>query len=536
MGTSQGSPELLCEGALGAFMPEVAYVRQDDKVLFLLGEQALTESLDDGANIVESMDDLELEEREIGGKKVKYPKNSQWFVEGPFQRSDVKNANNRIYARKIWERLVGDAKSATMKMVTDRAMIGHLEHPKDGRTDGKEGALVTTSLKLKEDGVVWGKAELLDTPNGLILQEYTRKKIKWGVSSRGNGTVKDDGHVNENDYTLEAFDGVMRPSTPGAHPKPVTSSESEEPTGAAPPVVEDDINPEQGAGTPSEEEELTEDAQATVDRVTSLVETDLEDLDEGASAKLTGEILANLGTLIDLAKEGKLKAERAYTMQGWLTDRLKALQESQGVSAETIIERAIEGVDTEEDEEKAAAFRKVVESFQSQISSLTEDLETATSEVETLEGKLADAEIAVSLITTERDELLQTVETKDRQLAVALASISSESEEEVKDPVEAAVAEAILKKPGLSEFRDVLMRAEDDEEVERLVESLLPAIPTSEPIVEDDPPGVSPKSRRALPRGDVISEVKGGKPKPAVSESRGARVAGKALSNMKGGE
>ena len=199
-----GNRQILCEGYDPALAPKVIYVRQDDKVCFLLGERTLCESaLFEGAEIVESIDDLVLEERQLAeGRTTKVVKDGRWMVEGPFQRSDVKNANGRTYGRGIWEKSIGKPDSTEQTSVKEGAMVGHLEHPKDGRTDGNEGALVVRKLTLRSDGVVWGEAELLDTPKGLILQEYTRKKVKWGVSSRGNGSVDDTGKVNENDKVI----------------------------------------------------------------------------------------------------------------------------------------------------------------------------------------------------------------------------------------------------------------------------------------------------------------------------------------------
>src|SRR5437016_1049591 len=97
----------LHEGAEGCFIPEVAYVRQGNKVLFFRGNRSLTESVDESCEIVEDFEQLELVEREGG----KYVKDGKWIVEGPYQRSDVKNANGRSYARKIWERIFGKTDS-----------------------------------------------------------------------------------------------------------------------------------------------------------------------------------------------------------------------------------------------------------------------------------------------------------------------------------------------------------------------------------------------------------------------------------------
>lgn len=217
----------LHEGYIVEFVPEVSYVRQGNKVHFFSGKQELTESIvQSGEQIVENFTDLELVEKTMGDKTVKTVKDGQWFVEGPYQRGGVKNANGRTYGNSIWERIFGDPNSRQQQAIKARGMLGHFEHPKDGRTDGSQGAILTVEVALKKvneagkDGVVcWGKSEVFDTPNGLILQEYIRKNVRWGISSRGNGSVDSTGVVNEKDYDLETFDAVMRPSTPGAYPK-----------------------------------------------------------------------------------------------------------------------------------------------------------------------------------------------------------------------------------------------------------------------------------------------------------------------------
>ena len=197
--------------------PEVVYVEQGDKVWVARGD--LGESALDGKTAVSSLDEMELEERTLAdGDRVKMPKGGRWVVEGPAQRSDVKNANQRVYPRAIWEKLIADETSYVQKAIKSRSMVGHLEHPKDGRTDGKAGALLTTKAELREDGTVWGQFEILDTPDGRILQEYTRKNVRWGVSSRGNGSVDATGKVDEDNYHFKVWDAVMAPSTPGAFP------------------------------------------------------------------------------------------------------------------------------------------------------------------------------------------------------------------------------------------------------------------------------------------------------------------------------
>ena len=132
--------------------------------------------------------------------------------------------------QKLWERMLED-KGTAMSAIRDRAMIGHLEHPKDGRTDGNLGSLLVLEAKLDNDGVIYGRAKILDTIPGKTLKVYCVEGVRWGFSSRGSGVIRADGTVDENDYRLETWDAVMRPSTPGAYaqqPKPVKVREGEE--------------------------------------------------------------------------------------------------------------------------------------------------------------------------------------------------------------------------------------------------------------------------------------------------------------------
>lgn len=202
------------EGYDAQFVPDVLYVEQGDKVCFIKGGFQLTESVQADCQIVESIDELELIERE--GKK--YVKNGKWYVEGTYQRSDVENANKRKYSRKIWERIIANPKSTFMANVKSGGVVGHIEHPGDGRTDGNKIALKHLDFRLESDGRVWGRSMITSNTPGRELAALTDDGVRWGVSSRGSGSVGSDGTVNENDFQLETFDAVMRPSTPGAYP------------------------------------------------------------------------------------------------------------------------------------------------------------------------------------------------------------------------------------------------------------------------------------------------------------------------------
>jgi hypothetical protein len=143
-------------------------------------------------------------------------------VEGVFQRSDVENANKRVYPRSIWEKELRETR--VQDALGSKAMFGELDHPSDGKTSLKRVSHIVTGLKLQEDGTVTGAAEVLETPNGQILKTLFESGAQVGISSRGSGSVQ-NGVVQE-DFKLGTFDFVARPSTPGALPRPSGETKS----------------------------------------------------------------------------------------------------------------------------------------------------------------------------------------------------------------------------------------------------------------------------------------------------------------------
>jgi hypothetical protein len=141
--------------------------------------------------------------------------NGRLRVEGVFQRSDVANANKRVYPRSIWEKELQEQR--VREALENKAMFGELDHPSDGKTSLKRVSHVVTDLKLENDGTVTGAAEILGTPNGQILRTLFESGAQVGISSRGSGSVQ-NGVVQE-DFKLGTFDFVARPSTPGALPR-----------------------------------------------------------------------------------------------------------------------------------------------------------------------------------------------------------------------------------------------------------------------------------------------------------------------------
>ena len=148
-----------------------------------------------------------VEENEKGEK--------DYFIEGVFMQSDIKNRNGRIYPEQVMKKEVDRYRKEFVEK--DRA-FGELGHP-DGPTINldKVSHMIT---KLEQDGKNFmGRAKILSTPNGQIVRNLINDGAKLGVSSRGLGSLETRGgaQVVKDDFQLAtAADIVADPSAPGA--------------------------------------------------------------------------------------------------------------------------------------------------------------------------------------------------------------------------------------------------------------------------------------------------------------------------------
>ena len=149
-------------------------------------------------------------------------------IGGRFQLAETPNANGRIYPKALWEKVLNDNK--VKESLNARRMLGLLEHPENGKTDPTKASHIVTSLSINENNEIIGRAEILNTPNGLILQELFRAGCQMGISSRGTGTLRKgpSGDIVNEDFQLQTFDVVLTPSTPMAYPKAISESTESE--------------------------------------------------------------------------------------------------------------------------------------------------------------------------------------------------------------------------------------------------------------------------------------------------------------------
>lgn len=126
-------------------------------------------------------------------------------ISGIFSSAELKNNNNRIYTKDLLEREV----DKVGPKVKDGNLWGELGHPPNPEINPERIAILTKVLEWKGNDIL-GKAKVLDTPMGSIAKTLV-KEGKMGISSRGLGTVSEEGYVNE-DFNLITWDLVTDPS------------------------------------------------------------------------------------------------------------------------------------------------------------------------------------------------------------------------------------------------------------------------------------------------------------------------------------
>jgi hypothetical protein len=152
--------------------------------------------------------DLEciVEAKEGGGKK--------YSIEGIFASSEQKNRNGRIYPKAVMENAVG---KYVDEQVSKGRAVGELNHPEGPTVNLDKVSHKIESLDWKGNDVV-GKATILNTPMGKIVEGLLDGGVRVGVSTRGMGSLQrgSGAMMVGNDFMLNAVDIVQDPSAPNA--------------------------------------------------------------------------------------------------------------------------------------------------------------------------------------------------------------------------------------------------------------------------------------------------------------------------------
>ena len=136
-------------------------------------------------------------------------------IKGVFMQGEIKNRNGRVYPMQVLDEQV---KKYTDNYVNQNRAYGELGHPSGPTINLERVSHMITDLT-KEGNNYIGEAKIMDTPYGKIVKNLMDEGAKLGVSSRGMGSLKQNGNsqVVQKDYHLAtAADIVADPSAPDA--------------------------------------------------------------------------------------------------------------------------------------------------------------------------------------------------------------------------------------------------------------------------------------------------------------------------------
>lgn len=125
--------------------------------------------------------------------------------------------NGRHYSEKLWEKVFNDP--IVKERIERGGIFGEIEHPLSrSEVDPEKIAISLPELPKKgKNGKLIAYFDILDTPCGKIAYQLAKYGYKWGVSSRGEGDIKesvwdDKQEVDPDTYTFYCFDLVSMPA------------------------------------------------------------------------------------------------------------------------------------------------------------------------------------------------------------------------------------------------------------------------------------------------------------------------------------
>ena len=143
------------------------------------------------------------------------PGKKNYYIEGVMLQADIKNRNNREYPMEVLE---PEVKRYSDTFVKQKRAFGELGHPEGPVINLERVSHMITDLRREGKNFI-GRAKIMDTPYGKIVQNLIDEGAKLGVSSRGMGTLeqKEGRSFVKNDFQLAtAADIVADPSAPDA--------------------------------------------------------------------------------------------------------------------------------------------------------------------------------------------------------------------------------------------------------------------------------------------------------------------------------
>lgn len=136
--------------------------------------------------------------------------------EGECADANITNLNGLDITREVWETVF--ASDDYKQAIELKWYLGYLGHPEDPNCmDFEHACIVMTEGHIDENGKVYGKFNLVDTPVGQIVKKFIDAGVTFGISVRGAGDIINNS-VDPETFVFRGFDLVTFPAFPESIP------------------------------------------------------------------------------------------------------------------------------------------------------------------------------------------------------------------------------------------------------------------------------------------------------------------------------
>lgn len=361
---------------------------------------------------------------------------------GPIATCSEETRNGRRYSRELWEKALND--EIFKEKIDNKGLFLELGHP-EGREEidmSLACAVIPEMPKIVGDDL-YAVVDVIDTPNGRLLNTLIDYGFTPGISSRGSGDVIDD-EVDPETFFLETWDIVNTPSVKKAR---LSVTESIEHQKSMKTALVESLNKASDEDKKLMKEALNnlhidvedepEQKECNSENCTDKLTEDLSVQSTEASNAGTEELVNSMTKLLQEKVELE-NANRELQEKLAVSDsKVNKLTETLSRSRSSIVRLTAIAQDSKKNSDELSTLKEELESKNARIESLEKELETSKSQSLTESVKLKDLSSAktktIKELTESIEKQKQGYETELKSLKEDFEKKSSESSKLIED-------------------------------------------------------------------------------------------------------